>query len=101
MDRIEWSERPAVKSPLVVCAFKVWHGTGLPDQLAMGPRLQSDILGKEAMALPLFITLRAFAAGCTALTGIEAVSDGVQSFRDPAAKNARIVSAPTPRLRPK
>lgn len=35
-----------------------------------------------------FLILRAFAAGCTALTGIEAVSDGVQAFRPPESKNA-------------
>ncbi len=41
----------------------------------------------------LFLLLRAFAAGCTALTGIEAVSDGVPAFRPPEAHNARIVMA--------
>jgi amino acid transporter len=39
----------------------------------------------------LFLFLRAFAAGCTALTGIEAVSDGVPAFRPPEADNARVV----------
>jgi amino acid transporter len=41
----------------------------------------------------LFLLLRAFAAGCTALTGIEAVSDGVPAFKPPEAHNARIVMA--------
>lgn len=41
----------------------------------------------------LFLVLRAFAAGCTALTGIEAVSDGVPAFRPPEAQNARVVMA--------
>ena len=41
----------------------------------------------------LFLFLRAFAAGCTALTGIEAVSDGVPAFKPPEAHNARIVMA--------
>jgi amino acid transporter len=36
----------------------------------------------------LFLFLRAFAAGCTALTGIEAVSDGVPAFKPPEAVNA-------------
>ncbi|GAB4144286.1 MAG: APC family permease [Candidatus Promineifilaceae bacterium] len=36
----------------------------------------------------IWIVLRAFAAGCTALTGIEAISDGVQAFKPPEAKNA-------------
>jgi amino acid transporter len=34
------------------------------------------------------LVLRAFASGCTALTGIEAISDGVPAFRPPQAKNA-------------
>jgi amino acid transporter len=41
----------------------------------------------------LFLLLRAFAAGCTALTGVEAVSDGVPAFKAPEAHNARIVMA--------
>lgn len=36
----------------------------------------------------IWLILRAFAAGCTALTGIEAISDGVPAFRAPEAKNA-------------
>lgn len=36
----------------------------------------------------VWLILRAFAAGCTALTGIEAISDGVQAFKKPEAKNA-------------
>jgi len=38
--------------------------------------------------LTLFLLLRAFSSGCTALTGIEAISNGVPAFRDPASKNA-------------
>jgi len=41
----------------------------------------------------LFLLLRAFASGCTALTGVEAVSDGVPAFKPPEAQNARIVMA--------
>ena len=37
----------------------------------------------------LWILLQAFAAGCTALTGVEAVSNGVKAFRQPAAVFAR------------
>jgi len=39
-------------------------------------------------AIGLWLILRAFAAGCTALTGIEAISDGVPAFREPESKNA-------------
>ncbi len=37
-----------------------------------------------------WILLRSFAGGCTALTGVEAVSNGVQSFKDDRVKNARM-----------
>jgi amino acid transporter len=43
--------------------------------------------------LTLLLALRAFASGCAALTGIEAVSDGVPAFRAPEAQNARQVLA--------
>ena len=39
-------------------------------------------------ALSLFIILRAFSSGATALTGVEAIADGVQAFRRPQARNA-------------
>jgi amino acid transporter len=39
-------------------------------------------------ALTLFLLLRAFASGCTAMTGVEAIANGVQAFRPPEAKNA-------------
>jgi amino acid transporter len=39
-------------------------------------------------ALALFLLLRAFASGATALTGVEAIADGVQAFRRPQSKNA-------------
>ena len=40
--------------------------------------------------LGLFLILRAFSSGCSAMTGIEAISTGVQVFREPAARNARV-----------
>ncbi len=36
----------------------------------------------------IWLLLRAFAGGCTALTGIEAISNGVKAFKQPEAKNA-------------
>ncbi len=41
--------------------------------------------------LTAFLVLRAFSSGCAALTGIEAVSDGVPAFRPPEAQTARRV----------
>lgn len=40
--------------------------------------------------LSLFFVLRAFSAGCAALTGVEAISDGVLAFKQPEWKNARL-----------
>ncbi|MBM3475838.1 MAG: APC family permease [Armatimonadetes bacterium] len=41
-------------------------------------------------ALTTLLILRAFASGCAALTGIEAVADGVTAFQEPRPRNARI-----------
>ncbi|MCR0263756.1 APC family permease [[Clostridium] innocuum] len=41
--------------------------------------------------LSLLLFLKAFSSGCTALTGVEAVSDGIPNFRAPAQKNAKRV----------
>jgi len=40
-------------------------------------------------AVSLFLIMRAFAAGCTSLTGIEAISNGVPAFKPPEARHAR------------
>jgi amino acid transporter len=45
-------------------------------------------LAKAAVPLGLFTILRAFASGSTALTGVEAISNGVPAFRRPQARNA-------------
>lgn len=49
------------------------------------------IVAENTQDMLLFVILRAFASGCTALTGVEAVSNGVPNFRDPAPKNAKKV----------
>src|ERR1035437_2707402 len=40
-------------------------------------------------AVGYWLLLKVFASGCTALTGVEAVSNGVKAFREPAVKNAQ------------
>ncbi len=42
-----------------------------------------------AMTATLWILMRAFASGCTAMTGVEAVSNGVSAFRESAVVHAR------------
>jgi amino acid transporter len=40
-------------------------------------------------AVSFWLLLKVFASGCTALTGVEAVSNGVKAFREPGVKNAQ------------
>lgn len=53
------------------------------------PALPPPTGNPDVWVITPFFLLHAFAAGCTALTGIEAISNGVQSFKKPEAKNAR------------
>ena len=53
------------------------------------PQAASATLPLEVEAgLSLFLVLRAFSSGATALTGVEAIADGVQAFRRPQSRNA-------------
>src|SRR6202050_124037 len=45
--------------------------------------------GPATAAVSLWLLLKVFASGCTALTGVEAVSNGVKAFREPGVKNAQ------------
>jgi len=49
-----------------------------------------DMVVQLAQPLTLFLILRAFASGTTALTGVEAISNGITAFKKPASKNAGV-----------
>src|SRR5262245_540859 len=66
---------------LLVGAFRYITGTIVPVEAALPPNA-----GRAP--LTTFLLLTAFANGCTAMTGVEAVSNGVPAFRPPEAKNA-------------
>ncbi len=55
------------------------------------PVLPVQELHPVATGFGLFAGLRAFSGGCTALTGVEAVSNGVPAFKEPKAHNAILV----------
>ena len=59
---------------------------GLP-QASTASNPLPDVGGLTSLAL-LLLVVRAFASGCTALTGVEAISNGVPSFNRPKARNA-------------
>ncbi len=52
------------------------------------PAQAMPVVGSGIQALTSFLILRAFASGCTALTGVEAISNGIPAFRKPEADNA-------------
>src|SRR6266516_577783 len=74
----------------VVTLMIAWGGT----RLGLGHHLRAESAGYHPPAhqygglLLLFLLLRAFSSGCTALTGVEAISNGVPAFRKPKSKNA-------------
>jgi amino acid transporter len=45
--------------------------------------------GSVTAGVSFWLLLKVFASGCTALTGVEAVSNGVKAFREPGVKNAQ------------
>jgi amino acid transporter len=49
----------------------------------------SQVVPAGAEVITLFLLLRAFTQGCTALTGVEAIADGVPAFKPPESRNAR------------
>jgi amino acid transporter len=70
----------------VVAAARAMSGAGIPDATTSGQQLTRTV--HVGGLFTLMLVLRAFASGCTALTGVEAISNGVPSFRKPKAKNA-------------
>jgi amino acid transporter len=70
----------------VICygCYQVLSGLG---PIQYSPE-QAGASGQLA-AVSLFLLLHAFAAGTTALTGVEAIADGVPAFRKPEARNAQ------------
>ncbi|RTE09026.1 APC family permease [Paenibacillus whitsoniae] len=74
---------------LFVAALFILIGVGVY-QIATG-RFSPDLhasLGTEVAGISLFLLLRAFASGSSALTGVEAISNAIPNFKEPAPQNA-------------
>jgi len=69
---------------ILIGAFKALISGGHPTPVVAPP----PIPAATAM-VGAWLVLKAFASGCTALTGVEAVSNGVKAFREPTAGNAK------------
>src|SRR6266571_2823291 len=80
----------AVPTYLFIAAMGLLILGGIARALLRYPPLEAPVaaLPPATHALTLFLLMRAFSAGCTALTGIEAISNGIQAFRPPESKNA-------------
>jgi amino acid transporter len=80
----------AVPTYFFVLTIAVLLAAGFYDYVTGGIAPVGTPLPAEAGHQPLttFLLLTAFANGCTAMTGVEAVSNGVPAFRPPEAKNA-------------
>jgi amino acid transporter len=75
-----------------VVVLGIWRwATGDLDPIQYGPAETTDLEGFGAALVPvsLFLVLHGFSAGVTALTGVEAISNGVSAFKRPEARNAR------------
>lgn len=74
---------------LFVLALLILIGVGIFNILTGGvsPELHTPI-GTPVAGISLFILLRAFASGSSALTGVEAISNAIPNFKDPAPNNA-------------
>jgi len=78
-----------VVSFLFMIAFGLFHYfTYGGAAAAPGPEELKTAEGYKLQPLTLFLLLGAFSNGCAALTGIEAISNGVQAFKKPEAHNA-------------
>lgn len=73
---------------LVVIALGLARYTGLAGAPLQPHPVEVPPVDGVAQFAYIWLLLRAFAAGCTALTGIEAISNGVQAFKPPESRNA-------------
>ncbi len=69
---------------ILVGVFRALAAHGHPMPVVAPP-----VIPAASAMVGAWLLLKAFASGCTALTGVEAVSNGVLAFRDPTSENAR------------
>jgi amino acid transporter len=76
-----------------VVVYGIWRvALGHVGPISYDPASSVGLVGPEGgvvTAVSLFLILHAFSAGTTALTGVEAIADGVPAFKKPEARNAQ------------
>jgi len=70
---------------IAVGAFHVLHTGGHPQAVTALPSIP-----RATEMVSFWLLLKVFSSGCTAMTGVEAVSNGVMAFREDARRNAKI-----------
>jgi amino acid transporter len=65
---------------------KTVFAAGHPVPVAAPP---ATVAGPATVAVSMWLLLQVFSNGCTAMTGVEAVSNGVRAFREPTVRNAQ------------
>ncbi len=80
----------AIPTYAFVASFAIVIGVGIWKVAMSGghpaPVVAPPPLSKTVEAVSVWLLLRSFAAGCTAMTGVEAVSNGMTAFHDPTVK---------------
>jgi amino acid transporter len=66
---------------LLAGAYRFFSGT-------LGQVAGVEMLHHQTTSIGLFLILHAFSSGCTALTGVEAISNGITVFKEPRSRNA-------------
>ena len=83
----------ALPTYVFVGSFAIIIGTGVFHALVSGghpsPVVAPPKLAPATEAVSAWLLLRSFAAGCTAMTGVEAVSNGMADFREPRVTHGR------------
>jgi amino acid transporter len=69
---------------ILIGVLKALFAAGHPSPVVAPPAIPP-----ASAMVGAWLVLKAFGSGCTALTGVEAVSNGVRAFRDPSAENAK------------
>ena len=72
---------------MIVLGFSQLVSGHAPVAESAGYNIRPEQVGLTGLAL-IFLLLRSFSSGCTALTGVEAISNGVPAFRKPKSANA-------------
>jgi amino acid transporter len=73
---------------VIICSCTVAIGLWKSFTGTLMPIEGVEMIKTTLAPLTMFLILRAFSSGCTALTGVEAISNGITAFKEPRSKNA-------------